>query len=98
MQANNTPLGEIIKQLARYRHGYLACDPNVADLRVMGAFPLADTDKSLAMLAQIFPVRIHRRFLVGDGGKALTPILIFPVPFLPFSFDSLENLLIFQSG
>lgn len=62
LQANNTPLGEIIKQLARYRHGYLACDPNVADLRVMGAFPLADTDKSLAMLAQIFPVRIHRRF------------------------------------
>ncbi|MBK0035489.1 FecR domain-containing protein [Erwinia sp. S43] len=62
LQANNTPLGEIIKQLARYRYGYLACDPDIADLQVMGAFPLTDTDKSLAMLAQIFPVRIHRRF------------------------------------
>ncbi|WP_455821273.1 FecR domain-containing protein [Pseudomonas cerasi] len=61
-QAHNTPLGDLIGQLARYRYGYLGCDPNVADLRVMGAFPLADTDKSLAMLAQIFPVRIRRHF------------------------------------
>jgi transmembrane sensor len=50
------------ERLARYRRGYLACDPDVADLRVMGAFPLTDTDKSLAMLARVFPVRIHRRF------------------------------------
>lgn len=62
LQANNAPLGEIIRRLARYRRGYLACDPDVADLRVMGAFPLTDTDKSLAMLARVFPVRIHRRF------------------------------------
>ncbi|CPR14419.1 FecR domain-containing protein [Brenneria goodwinii] len=60
--ADNMPLGEVIAQLARYRHGYLACQPEISALRVMGAFPLTDTDKALTMLAQAFPVRINRRF------------------------------------
>ncbi|MEC5319437.1 FecR domain-containing protein [Brenneria populi subsp. brevivirga] len=62
LQADNMPLSEVIEQLARYRHGYLACQPDIAALRVMGTFPLADTDKALAMLAQTFPIRIKRRF------------------------------------
>ncbi|MEE3662360.1 FecR domain-containing protein [Brenneria sp. g21c3] len=62
LQADNMPLGEVIEQLSRYRHGYLACQPDIAALRVMGTFPLTDTDKALAMLAQTFPVRINRRF------------------------------------
>lgn len=62
LQADNMPLGEVIAQLARYRHGYLACQPDVAALRVIGTFPLTDTDKALAMLTQTFPVRINRRF------------------------------------
>ncbi|WP_223254598.1 FecR domain-containing protein [Pectobacterium peruviense] len=62
LQADNMPLGELVTQLSRYRHGYLACQPAIADLRVMGTFPLTDTDMALNMLAQAFPVRIHQRF------------------------------------
>ncbi|MCU1793345.1 FecR domain-containing protein [Pectobacterium polaris] len=62
LQADNMPLGDVVAQLSRYRHGYLACQPAIADLRVMGTFPLTDTDMALNMLAQAFPVRIHRRF------------------------------------
>ncbi|MDC9820971.1 FecR domain-containing protein [Pectobacterium polonicum] len=62
LQADNMPLGEVVAQLSRYRHGYLACQPAIADLRVMGTFPLTDTDMALNMLAQAFPVRIHQRF------------------------------------
>ncbi|UUE58314.1 FecR domain-containing protein [Pectobacterium aroidearum] len=62
LQAGNMPLGEVVAQLSRYRHGYLACQPAIADLRVMGTFPLTDTDMALNMLEQAFPVRIHRRF------------------------------------
>ncbi|MCG8708687.1 FecR domain-containing protein [Brenneria sp. 4F2] len=62
LQADNMPLGEVIARLSRYRRGYLACQPDIAALRVMGTFPLTDTDKALAMLAHTFPVRINRRF------------------------------------
>ncbi|UFT95144.1 FecR domain-containing protein [Pectobacterium carotovorum] len=62
LQADNMPLGEVVEKLSRYRHGYLACQPAIADLRVMGTFPLTDTDMALNMLAQAFPVRIQRRF------------------------------------
>ncbi|PWC12062.1 iron dicitrate transport regulator FecR [Brenneria roseae subsp. americana] len=62
LQADNMPLGEVIAQLSRYRHGYLACQPDIAALRVIGTFPLTDTNKALTMLAQTFPIRINRRF------------------------------------
>lgn len=62
LQADDMPLGEVVAQLSRYRHGYLACQPAIAELRVMGTFPLADTDMALNMLAQAFPARIHQRF------------------------------------
>lgn len=62
LRADNMALGEVVAQLARYRSGYLACQPEIADLRVMGTFPLTDTDLALAMLAQAFPLRINRRF------------------------------------
>ncbi|WP_437214656.1 FecR domain-containing protein [Pectobacterium sp. LFLA-215] len=62
LQADNMPLGELVEKLSRYRHGYLACQPAIADLRVMGTFPLTDTDMALNMLAQAFPVRIRQRF------------------------------------
>lgn len=62
LHANNTPLGDVVARLARYRHGHLACAPDVAALRVVGTFPLMDTDRALAMLSRVLPVRIHRRF------------------------------------
>lgn len=60
LAADAMPLCELVSELARYRHGRLRCAPEVAALRVSGAFPLDDTDRSLAMIAASSPVRIRR--------------------------------------
>lgn len=56
--ADNLPLSEFLLQLNRYRHGYVTCDPQIAGLRIVGSFPLNDTDRVLAMLAETLPVKI----------------------------------------
>ncbi|SLM61798.1 MULTISPECIES: FecR domain-containing protein [Dickeya] len=61
LNASDTPLAQVITRLARYRRGYLACSPDIAALRVVGTFPLTDTDKALAMLGRALPIRIRRR-------------------------------------
>ena len=60
--ANDMRLGDFIGELASYRQGHLGIDPQVANLRVMGTYPLQDTDQVLAMLEQVLPVRVERRF------------------------------------
>lgn len=57
--ASNLPLGELIEDLARYRPGYLGCDPELAQLRLSGTYPLADTDRILASLTRTLPVRLR---------------------------------------
>lgn len=57
--AEDLPLAQFLDELSRYRHGHLGCDPAVADLRVVGGFPLRDTDQGLAMLEAALPVRAH---------------------------------------
>ena len=59
--ALDMPLGRLVQDLARYRPGLLLCAPEVAQLRVSGAFPLDDTDRALAALAAGFAVRVHYR-------------------------------------
>lgn len=54
------PLGELVKELARYRSGHLACSKAIAGIKVSGTFPLADTDRALALISQTFPVRQRR--------------------------------------
>ena len=56
---NNRSLGEVVDELGRYRRGRLACDPRVAQLRISGVFPLADTDRALLLLVQSFPLRMR---------------------------------------
>lgn len=58
--ADGTTLGQVIAELARYRHGYLACDPRIANLPVVGTFSIRDTDRALASLASALPVRVNR--------------------------------------
>ncbi|MNN45931.1 fec operon regulator FecR [compost metagenome] len=60
LAANDMPLSAFVEELSRYRHGHLGVDPAVADLRVMGSFPLHDSDRALAMLQSALPVRIQR--------------------------------------
>ena len=58
--ADNLPLGDFLDQLARYRHGVIRYDQSAADLRLVGAYPLADTDRILAAIEDTLPVRITR--------------------------------------
>ncbi|MNF52708.1 fec operon regulator FecR [compost metagenome] len=70
--ADNLPLGQLIEELSRYRQGYLACDPAVAQLPVMGSFPLKDTDQALRLLEAALPIRVEKTLAwwVSVGAKA----------------------------
>jgi transmembrane sensor len=57
---SNWRLGDFIRQLQRYRPGYLSCDPAVAGLRISGAFNLASTDAVLENLRNTLPVRTRQ--------------------------------------
>ncbi|MBB3103846.1 FecR domain-containing protein [Azomonas macrocytogenes] len=57
---NDIPLAEFIEELNRYRHGYLGVSPQIAGLRVMGTYPLHDTEQILSMLESALPIRIQR--------------------------------------
>lgn len=61
LQADDIPLGEFIAELARYQRGHLGCDPQVANLRLVGAFPLDDHERIYAALEASLPVRVVRR-------------------------------------
>ncbi|WP_052283330.1 ferric citrate uptake sigma factor regulator FecR [Kluyvera genomosp. 1] len=56
---SDTPLGEVITTLSRYRNGVLRCDPAVAGLRLSGTFPLKNTDAILDIIAKTLPVKIQ---------------------------------------
>ncbi len=58
--ADEIPLSELLAELGRYRHGHLGVAPEVADLRVMGTFPLRDPEQVFALLEQALPVRVRR--------------------------------------
>ncbi|QHE94391.1 DUF4880 domain-containing protein [Pandoraea fibrosis] len=51
-------LDAFLAELARYRRGYVRCDPAVAALRVSGTYPLGDTDAILAVLPRALPVSV----------------------------------------
>lgn len=59
--ADEQRLGDFLAELDRYRPGMLRVDPQVADLRLSGVFPLADTDRILATLPNVLPVRVQWR-------------------------------------
>lgn len=56
--ADNIPLSEFLLQLNRYRKGYITCASEIADMRIIGSFPLKDTDKILASLETNLPIKI----------------------------------------
>ena len=59
--ADRMRLDDFAAELARYRRGVIRCDPQIADLRVSGAFMLNDTQRTLNMLAATYPlaVKVH---------------------------------------
>lgn len=61
--ADNDKLANVISEIARYRSGWLRCDPVVADLRLSGVFQLTDTDDALWNIAHTLPVKLVYRSL-----------------------------------
>jgi transmembrane sensor len=59
--ADDMPLGAFIAELDRYRPGVLRCDPQVAALRLSGVFPVHDSERILATLPNVLPVRVSTR-------------------------------------
>jgi len=57
---SDMPLAAFAEELSRHYRGHLGVAPEVAGLRVMGAYPLHDTERILAMLESALPVAIHR--------------------------------------
>ncbi|WNW12496.1 DUF4880 domain-containing protein [Pseudomonas sp. DTU_2021_1001937_2_SI_NGA_ILE_001] len=65
-------LADFLAEVARYRHGYLGCAAEVADLRLSGVYRLDDTDRLLAVLPRTLPVRLayRTRWWVSVQGQA----------------------------
>ncbi|VCU69151.1 fec operon regulator FecR [Pigmentiphaga humi] len=61
LTADHTPLAVFLAEVARYRQGWVQCDPAVAHLPVSGTFPLDDPDRILASLPHALPVEVRRR-------------------------------------
>lgn len=57
--AEGMPLERYLMHLAQYRTGVLSCDAGAARLRVSGVFALQDSDRLLAQLEHILPVRVR---------------------------------------
>jgi len=54
-------LADFLAQVSRYRHGYLGCSEDIADLRLSGVFRLEDPDQLLQLLPQTLPVQLRQR-------------------------------------
>ena len=61
LYADNMRLDELIATLSRYQRGFLSCDPAVGELRISGAYPLAEIDRTLNAIERILPVKTERR-------------------------------------
>lgn len=57
--ADRMRLDDFLAELARHRSGIVRCDPAVGGQIVSGVYPLADTDRVLASLAQALPVQVR---------------------------------------
>ncbi|MEC4563215.1 FecR family protein [Pseudomonas inefficax] len=54
-------LFDFLAQVSRYRHGYLGCSDDIADLRLSGVFRLEDPEQLLQLLPRTLPVRLRQR-------------------------------------
>ena len=59
--AQNLPLPVLLREMGRYRSGILRCHPQLATLRVSGAFSVMDSDATLRLLERTLPVHINAR-------------------------------------
>ncbi|WP_083664351.1 FecR domain-containing protein [Herminiimonas arsenitoxidans] len=60
LSVNDESLEDVIAALRPYRTGFVRVSPAAAQLRVLGAFPLDNTNQVLESLVQTLPIRITR--------------------------------------
>ncbi|WDY60530.1 FecR domain-containing protein [Pseudomonas sp. PSKL.D1] len=53
-------LADFLVQVSRYRHGYLSCSDDIANLRLSGVYRLEDPEHLIQLLPQTLPVRLNR--------------------------------------
>ena len=58
---DNVRLADMVSELNRYQRGHLGVDPEVADLRITGSFPLNNIELALNALMPTLPVQIQQR-------------------------------------
>ncbi|MFZ4289576.1 FecR domain-containing protein [Variovorax sp. HJSM1_2] len=59
--ADKLRLADFCAELDRWRSGFLRVDPAVADVRISGAFPLAEPERALRMLVSTYPLEAVTR-------------------------------------
>ncbi|MEC4768135.1 FecR domain-containing protein [Halomonas sp. CUBES01] len=58
--AENMSLKTFAAELSQHHHGRLEVDPAVADLTLLGAFPLDDLERTLKMVETTLPVKVRK--------------------------------------
>lgn len=61
LAADDMRLDQLLGELSRYRSGILQCDPDIAGLRITGAFQLGNIDEALGNIAQLLSLDIRYR-------------------------------------
>ncbi len=61
VEVHDRPLQDVVDALRPYRSGLLRVSPQAARLRVTGSFSLDDSERTLAALAAVLPITVHRR-------------------------------------
>jgi transmembrane sensor len=58
LMADKMRLADFVGELTRYHRGFVRLDPSIANLRISGAYPISDTQRTLNMLAQTYPILV----------------------------------------
>ncbi len=58
LMADKMRLADFVDELTRYHRGVVRLDPAIADLRISGAYPISDTQRTLNMLAHTYPIHV----------------------------------------
>ncbi|WP_417510357.1 FecR domain-containing protein [Methylophaga sp.] len=68
MLADDMRLADFVSELARYHSGFLRVDPAISDIRISGAYPVANSEQTLRMLVATYPITMTSRL----GGTWVT--------------------------
>ncbi len=55
--ADNLPLCEFVSELNRYRQSTIICSPDISHFKLVGAYPLTDTEQILDAVESSLPIR-----------------------------------------